>query len=79
MRLKDKYLGLLLGLFFAAAGALNINAQEQSDTLSYLSTVADTLPGDTIIADSTLTDQDPISALSAYAMSLFTRLRSLHY
>jgi hypothetical protein len=75
VRLKDKYLGLLLGLFFAAAGALNINAQEQSDTLSYLSTVADTLPGDTIIADSTLTDQDPISALSAYAMSLFTRFK----
>ena len=76
MRLKNIYLGLLLGLFVATSGALNINAQEQSDTLSYLSAVADTLPGDTIIADSTLTEQEnPISALSAYAMSLFTRFK----
>ena len=63
MKLKKTYLGLLLGLFLAAAGALNAHAQERTDTLYADSTVVDT----------TLTAQEPGELISDYARRILIR------
>lgn len=75
MNLKNIYPGLLIALLLAAAGALNVLAQEQSDSLSHVSTTLDTLSGDSSVADSTLTEEEPLDSMSLYAMSLLTRFK----
>lgn len=75
MSLKNIYLGLLLGLILAVSGTLNVHSQEQSDSLSHVSTTLDTLPSESTTADTTLTEQEPLNSLSLYAWSLLTRFK----
>ena len=63
MRIKLTYLGLLLGLILATAGAMNARAQD----------VADSLPADSTVVDSTMTAQAPGEVLSAYARRILVR------
>ena len=63
MRIKLTYLGLLLGLILATAGAMNARAQD----------VADSLPADSTVVDTTMTAQAPGEVLSAYARRILVR------
>jgi hypothetical protein len=73
--LKNTYPGLILGLLIAASGALNVHAQEPGDSLFQVSTIIDSLPDDSIVADSTLAEQELLDPLSLYAMNLLTRFK----
>ena len=63
MGIKLTYLGLLLGLILATAGAMNARAQD----------VADSLPADSTVVDTTMTAQAPGEVLSAYARRILVR------
>ena len=63
MRIKLTYLGLLLGLILATAGAMSAHAQD----------VADSLPADSTVVDTTMTAQAPGEVLSAYARRILVR------
>jgi len=63
VKLKLTYLGLVLGLMLAAAGALDTRAQEGPDSLV----------SDSAVVDTTLTAQEPVAPLSDYALRVLTR------
>ena len=63
MSLKKTYLGLLLGLMLAATGAMDTYAQEMTDSM----------PTDSTVVDTTMTEQEPIEVLSAYGRGILNR------
>ena len=63
MSLKKTYLGLLLGLMLAVAGAMDTYAQE----------VTDSVPTDSTVVDTTLTAQEPVEVLSVYGRRILNR------
>ena len=63
MSLKKTYLGLLLGLMLAATGAMDTYAQEMTDSM----------PTDSTVADTSMTEQEPNEVLSAYGRGILNR------
>ena len=63
MSLKETYLGLVLGLMLAATGTMNAQAPEGMVPMS----------SDSAVVDTTLSDQDSVDVLSAYARGILTR------
>ena len=63
MSLKKTYLGLLLGLMLAATGAMDTYAQE----------MADSMPSDSTVVDTTMTAQEPVDVFSAYGRRILNR------
>ncbi len=63
MSLKETYLGLLLGLMLAATGTMNAQAQEGMVPMS----------SDSAVVDTTLSEQESVDELSAYARGILNR------
>ena len=63
MSLKETYLGLVLGLMLAATGTMNAQAQEGMVPMS----------SDSAVVDTTLSEQESVDALSAYARGILNR------
>ena len=63
MSLKETYLGLVLGLMLAATGTMNAQALEGMVPMS----------SDSAVVDTTLSEQESVDALSAYARGILTR------
>ena len=63
MSLKETYLGLVLGLMLAATGTMNAQAPEGMVPMS----------SDSAVVDTTLSEQDSVDVLSAYARGILTR------
>ncbi|MCK5692740.1 MAG: hypothetical protein KAI08_07815, partial [Bacteroidales bacterium] len=63
MSLKETYLGLVLGLMLAATGTMNAQALEGMVPMS----------SDSAVVDTSLSEQESVDALSAYARGILTR------
>ena len=63
MSLKETYLGLVLGLMLAATGTMNAQALEGMVPMS----------SDSAVVDTTLSEQESVDVLSAYARGILTR------
>lgn len=62
MSLKKTYLGLILGLLLAFSGAMNAHAQEMHS-----------MSADSVVVDTTLSGQESVDFLSAYARGILNR------
>jgi len=75
VRLKEKYLILVLGLILAAQGGLAVYAREHDDSGSYGGMLADTVRAENTTEDSTLTVKEQGDSLSRYGRAIVSRFR----